>query len=194
MLTLHNDAISSTRNKSNRKPVITVNLLCWLGSVMSNKHEMWNAWNFHTLHVTSSVEFFFGIFRILRVFHPLIKSDAEVMMHNKLKIKFRKGLFLWLPRIEVVFWTFSLILKPSRSTSKFNYASLDAQDFECPSDRGFFPDSVQCDKYYECRGGVATAKLCADGLVFDENIKRINKCDQPFNVDCGDRTELRMDF
>jgi hypothetical protein len=27
--------------------------------------------------------------------------------------------------------------------------------------------------------------------VFDETIKRFNKCDQPFNVDCGDREELQ---
>lgn len=73
-------------------------------------------------------------------------------------------------------------------------AFLDAQDFECPSSSGFFPDSIQCDKYYRCIDGVAKEHLCADGLVFDENIKRLNKCDQPFNVDCGDRTELRKSF
>lgn len=50
---------------------------------------------------------------------------------------------------------------------------------------------MQCDKYYECSDGVAREKLCPDGLVFDANIRRLNKCDQPFNVDCGDRTELR---
>lgn len=69
-----------------------------------------------------------------------------------------------------------------------------AQQFECPSDNGFFPDSIQCDKYYECQNGVAKEQLCADGLVFDGSIKRINKCDQLFNVDCGDRTELRNLF
>lgn len=39
--------------------------------------------------------------------------------------------------------------------------------------------------------GVAHEKLCPDGLVFDPTIRKINKCDQPFNADCGDRTELR---
>lgn len=27
--------------------------------------------------------------------------------------------------------------------------------------------------------------------MFDPTIRKINKCDQPFNVDCGDRVELR---
>ena len=65
-------------------------------------------------------------------------------------------------------------------------------DFQCPNDKsGQFKDTVQCDKYYECDDGVATERLCPDGLVFDETIRLKNKCDQPFNVDCGDRTELR---
>lgn len=50
---------------------------------------------------------------------------------------------------------------------------------------------MQCDKYYECIDGRATERLCPDGLVFDPTIRKINKCDQPFNVDCGDRVELR---
>ncbi|CRL06411.1 CLUMA_CG019569, isoform A [Clunio marinus] len=66
-----------------------------------------------------------------------------------------------------------------------------AQNFECPTETGLYPDDIQCDKYYECNGGIAKEHLCADGLVFDVNIKRISKCDQPFNVDCGDRTELQ---
>lgn len=74
--------------------------------------------------------------------------------------------------------------------------SLDAQksntDFQCPNDKsGQYKDPVQCDKYYECDDGIATEKLCPDGLVFDETIRLKNKCDQPFNVDCEDRTELR---
>ena len=63
--------------------------------------------------------------------------------------------------------------------------------FECPKPKGQFPDDVQCDKYYECEDDVATAKLCPDGLVFDPLNRKYNKCDQPFNVDCGDRTELQ---
>lgn len=67
----------------------------------------------------------------------------------------------------------------------------DAQ-FKCPNDKyGQYRDEVQCDKYYECVDGRATEKLCPDGLVFDETIRLKNKCDQPFNVDCEDRIELR---
>jgi hypothetical protein len=67
-----------------------------------------------------------------------------------------------------------------------------AQKFTCPNNKNVqYEDEVQCDKYYDCQDGVAKEKLCADGLVFDPTIRRINKCDQPFNVDCGDRTELR---
>lgn len=87
-------------------------------------------------------------------------------------------------------------------------------DFQCPNDKsGQFQDPIQCDKYYEvvndsiaiifsshfsiailifqCDDGVATERLCPDGLVFDSTIRLKNKCDQPFNVDCGDRSELR---
>lgn len=63
--------------------------------------------------------------------------------------------------------------------------------FKCPAKDGQYEDDRQCDKFYECSDGVATTKLCPDGLVFDPTIRKINKCDQPFNVDCGDRTELR---
>lgn len=68
----------------------------------------------------------------------------------------------------------------------------DAQKFQCPNDKnGVYEDDVQCDKYFECRDGIAKEKLCPDGLVFDPTLRKVNKCDQPFNVDCGDRTELR---
>lgn len=82
----------------------------------------------------------------------------------------------------------------------FIFFIIDAQkagqtDFQCPNDKsGQYKDAVQCDKYYECDDGVATERLCPDGLVFDETIRLKNKCDQPFNVDCGDRTELRKFF
>ncbi|XP_055623531.1 protein obstructor-E-like [Toxorhynchites rutilus septentrionalis] len=63
--------------------------------------------------------------------------------------------------------------------------------FNCPKEHGQFEDPYQCDKYYECNNGRATEKLCPDGLVFDPESKRVSKCDQPFNVDCGDRKELQ---
>ena len=63
--------------------------------------------------------------------------------------------------------------------------------FNCPSKDGQYEDSKQCDKYYECIDGIATEKLCPDGLVFDPLNRKVNKCDHVFNVDCGDRLELR---
>lgn len=54
-----------------------------------------------------------------------------------------------------------------------------------------YEDPIQCDKFYHCEDGIATEKLCPDGLVFDPLNRKVNKCDQPFNVDCGNRLELR---
>ncbi|CAH1403070.1 unnamed protein product [Nezara viridula] len=70
-------------------------------------------------------------------------------------------------------------------------ASAYAAEYRCPEKYGQFEDAKQCDKFYECEEGVATEKLCPDGLVFDPLNRKINKCDQPFNVDCGDRIELQ---
>jgi len=66
-----------------------------------------------------------------------------------------------------------------------------AQQYKCPVKDGQYEHATQCDKFYECRDGVPKEKLCPDGLVFDPLIRKINKCDQPFNVDCGERTELQ---
>lgn len=63
-------------------------------------------------------------------------------------------------------------------------------EFNCPPKNGLYEDPVQCDKYYECTDGIAKAKLCSDGLVFDSE-KGKNVCDQAVNVDCGNRTELQ---
>lgn len=63
------------------------------------------------------------------------------------------------------------------SWRSYFYFSLAAQ-FECPDKNGFYADPVQCDKYYECYDNKPTTKLCPDGLVFDENLKRYGKCDQ----------------
>lgn len=89
----------------------------------------------------------------------------------------------WNNDLLIFAFLFIYFLPPSPPT--------DAQQFQCPKNRGQFEDSIQCDKYYVCDEGVATEKYCPDGLVFDQTIKLVNKCDQPFNVDCGDRLELR---
>ena len=40
--------------------------------------------------------------------------------------------------------------------------------FDCPERNGYFPDPEQCDLYYECIDGVPEAKLCPDGLLFED--------------------------
>ncbi|KAF7990003.1 hypothetical protein HCN44_008677 [Aphidius gifuensis] len=64
-------------------------------------------------------------------------------------------------------------------------------NFKCPLKDGQYEDEVQCDKFYECKDGYPTEKLCPDGLVFDPFNRKINKCDHVFNVDCAERLELQ---
>ncbi|XP_055585724.1 protein obstructor-E-like [Uranotaenia lowii] len=80
--------------------------------------------------------------------------------------------------------------------SQGNYAANNNNDeeyfeFTCPEDDGDFEDPYQCDRYYQCRDGRVTEKLCPDGLVFNPDSKLANKCDQIYNVDCKDRKELQ---
>jgi len=56
--------------------------------------------------------------------------------------------------------------------------------FNCVED-GFYVDPQQCDKYYECRRGEYTEKLCPDGLVFDDTLgPRVDQCKYPFQAIC----------
>ena len=71
--------------------------------------------------------------------------------------------------------------------------SFIAGQFNCPKEGrdGTYEDTRQCDKYYECYDGIAEERLCPDGLVFDPFSNKREPCDHYFNVDCGDRLELR---
>merc|ERR1711941_240051 len=71
------------------------------------------------------------------------------------------------------------------------FASVVSAQFKCPKPDGTFEDGRQCDKYYECFDGIAEERLCPDGLVFDPFSNKREPCDHYFNVDCGDRLELR---
>ncbi|XP_049781930.1 protein obstructor-E-like [Schistocerca cancellata] len=62
---------------------------------------------------------------------------------------------------------------------------------ECPEPNGYFADAYQCDKYYDCRDGAITEKLCPDGMVFNDYSPDQEKCDLPFNIDCSKRPELQ---
>ncbi|XP_055906425.1 protein obstructor-E [Eupeodes corollae] len=62
-------------------------------------------------------------------------------------------------------------------------------DKNCPEPNGFFPDSEQCDKYYACTDGKFEARLCPDGMVFNDYSPDQEKCDLPYNIDCSKRPE-----
>merc|ERR1712244_27314 len=64
-------------------------------------------------------------------------------------------------------------------------------NFICPEKDGYFEDSRQCDKYYDCFDGIPEERLCQDGLVFDPFSRKREPCDHYFNVDCGDRLDLQ---
>lgn len=65
---------------------------------------------------------------------------------------------------------------------------------QCPEPNGFFADAEQCDKYYDCRDGRFTEKLCPDGMVFNDYSSEEEKCDLPFNIDCSQRPNRRKSF
>jgi len=73
-------------------------------------------------------------------------------------------------------------------------SAVDAQaNFKCPTKNGFYPDSEQCDMYYECRHGVPKSKLCADGMAFIWAYNPLYaKCDVIGNVDCSGRPYLQQ--
>jgi len=63
--------------------------------------------------------------------------------------------------------------------------------FECVED-GFYVDANQCDKYYECRRGQYTEKLCPDGLVFNDILgPRVEQCGYPFSVECPENKQMQ---
>ncbi|XP_017770028.1 PREDICTED: uncharacterized protein LOC108557854 [Nicrophorus vespilloides] len=67
----------------------------------------------------------------------------------------------------------------------------DVTSDKCPEPNGYFGDAEQCDKYYDCRDGVHTPKLCPDGMVFNDFSPEYEKCDLPFNIDCSHRSKLQ---
>merc|ERR1712154_225417 len=64
-------------------------------------------------------------------------------------------------------------------------------NFICPEKDGYFEDTRQCDKYYDCFDGIPEERLCPDGLVFYPFSRKREPCDHYFNVDCGDRLDLQ---
>ncbi|XP_071546408.1 uncharacterized protein [Panulirus ornatus] len=71
------------------------------------------------------------------------------------------------------------------------YANAQDLASECPSPNGYFADSRQCDKYYQCTNNVLTEKLCPDGLAFNDIDPAVEKCDLLHLVDCSGRSLLQ---
>ena len=67
-------------------------------------------------------------------------------------------------------------------------------DFTCPEPDGLFAHPEQCDRYFECKNGRLSRKLCADGLVFDpQKTESEDPCDWPQNTKhkCRNRPKLQ---
>ncbi|KAA0202817.1 Cuticle Protein CPAP3 [Hyalella azteca] len=59
-----------------------------------------------------------------------------------------------------------------------------------PEDVHYYADSQFCDRYSECREGVASEQQCPDGLLFDDTITDGRyPCTYPSEVNCGSRTK-----
>lgn len=73
-------------------------------------------------------------------------------------------------------------------------AAASAQDFfECPDEfEGYYPHDLSCDRYWECKEGVASLETCGNGLAFDDldPTYTTKNCDYLYNVECGNRTEI----
>jgi hypothetical protein len=83
-----------------------------------------------------------------------------------------------------ILYTTSLIIVLRKSC---NAEEIGNSGIICQEKNGFFKDIDQCDLYYECKDNKAEAKLCPDGLLFDDTNSNLEKCDYPFNVNCGRR-------
>ncbi|KAK7579758.1 hypothetical protein V9T40_000387 [Parthenolecanium corni] len=103
----------------------------------------------------------------------------------------RKRWYQWTAKQEKAMDAFVILFGFLFVICTFNSYTVQAAEFKCPHKNGVFEDPIQCDKFHECDEGIAKEKLCPDGLVFDPRNRKVNKCDQPFNVDCGDRLELQ---
>ncbi|XP_046463448.1 protein obstructor-E-like [Daphnia pulex] len=63
------------------------------------------------------------------------------------------------------------------------------QAYNCPYPNGYFPDESRCEKFWECREGVAEEVSCPDGLLVNEKAAAFRyPCDYPVDVECGKRT------
>lgn len=102
---------------------------------------------------------------------------------------FRSRFFVYFRFIYIFVLFIGTINAQSRKSK--NSEPDDETTDQCPEPNGYFADAEQCDKYYECRDGAITEKLCPDGMVFNDFSIEYEKCDLPYNIDCSKRPKLR---
>ncbi|KAK9871175.1 hypothetical protein WA026_011456 [Henosepilachna vigintioctopunctata] len=96
------------------------------------------------------------------------------------------------PNFVVLLLLIGIAVDAKRQHSKPKEAESDGETSDqCPEPFGYFADAEQCDKYYECKDGQLTEKLCPDGMVFNDYSSEYEKCDLPFNIDCSSRPNLQ---
>jgi len=83
------------------------------------------------------------------------------------------------------------VRRPAKRTTTTTQAPDEESD-ECPEPNGYFADAEQCDKYYACRDGRISERLCPDGMVFNDFDIMQEKCDLPYNIDCSTRPKLQQ--
>jgi hypothetical protein len=89
--------------------------------------------------------------------------------------------------------TLKMLLRNSLVLAVFIGLAAAQTDFICPDEfEGYYPHDTSCDKYWECKEGVAKLELCGNGLAFDDLDPTFTtkNCDVLDNVECGQRTEL----
>ena len=69
------------------------------------------------------------------------------------------------------------------ATNLLSSGHVAATSFTCPAREGNFPDPATCSGYYTCDHGVAHARSCGAGLVWNTGIQQ---CDWRASVDCRD--------
>ena len=72
-------------------------------------------------------------------------------------------------------------------------AAQSFEDFVCPDEfEGYYPHDVSCDRFWECKEGIASLETCGNGLAFSDidPTYTTNNCLEIYNVECGARTEL----
>lgn len=67
------------------------------------------------------------------------------------------------------------------------------EDFVCPDEfEGYYPHDLSCDRFWECKEGIASLETCGNGLAFSDidPTYTTKNCLEIYNVECGARTEL----